>query len=72
MAAELTTVNFAVSDTVVRGNLLTLRAKDTFRPTGILEKFKARIIGRELYFKVFNSIGFHFFSPIALCTYTIS
>jgi len=78
VAAELTGVELSGNllavlcyrPAIVLGYLATLLAEHAIRITAFEKELKAGIIGRELGFKVFDSVGFHL-SYSALC-YTIN
>ena len=61
MATELAAIGFALDIAVMSRYLLTLWAVDSLWPSGIFKKIEAGIISGELPFKVFNSVGFHYF-----------
>jgi hypothetical protein len=71
-ATELTRINLTANDAIVSSNSLAFLTEGTFWPARILEEFEAGIISRELSLKVFDSVGFHLFSPISIYTYTIA
>ena len=72
MPTKLTAVHLAVSDAVVNGYFLAFRAINAIRPSSVFEKFKASIVRRKLFVKIPYGVGFHVFSPISFCTYTIA
>ena len=61
---EVTGIDFPICNLMMFGNSLAIIAEDTIRPSGILNKLQAGIVIRELCFKVFSRIAFHFFSPV--------
>jgi hypothetical protein len=72
MTAEFTAVGFTTSYPIMSSYLLAFITIDALRILCIFKEFQARIIVRELLFKIYYAVSIHIFSPLSLYTYSIT